>query len=298
MSEVHPIPSSPKFKNLTGRAFGDWSVLSYAGKIGKSANITAWNCRCVCATEKVVASRSLCNGSSTSCGCRHTRNLQGVTFGELVVISFAKSVSGKGIYWNCLCSCGEKCVKRGDDMVAGATKSCGNLRRLRFWVHGECWSAEYKAWLALRTRCYNPKSARYKSYGARGIRVCGLWRNSFAEFLQDVGKKPSRQHSIDRIDNDLGYFCGHCDDCRLSGISSCNCKWSTKAEQDRNKQGNVWMTARGKTMILADWAKETGQNDSLIRSRRKRGWSDEKAIFTFVPVKNSSSQSTQELKAE
>jgi hypothetical protein len=82
-------------------------------------------------------------------------------------------------------------------------------------------SPEYQAWCSMKGRCYNPKHQRYNYYGARGITVYDSWRNSFMEFLKDMGRRPSPQYSLDRMNNNGNYEPG-------------NCKWSTKAEQMNN----------------------------------------------------------------
>lgn len=79
----------------------------------------------------------------------------------------------------------------------------------------------YNAWCNLKARCLNPKNARYSRYGGRGITVCDRWRNSFSNFLADMGESPPGL-TIDRINNDGNYEPG-------------NCRWIPAAEQAKNK---------------------------------------------------------------
>lgn len=84
-------------------------------------------------------------------------------------------------------------------------------------------SPEYRAWIAMISRCQRPKNNPiHKWYGARGIKVCKRWRHNFRAFLADMGRKPSADLSLDRINNNKGY-------------SPSNCRWATQSEQLRNR---------------------------------------------------------------
>lgn len=87
-------------------------------------------------------------------------------------------------------------------------------------------TAEYIAWFNMKQRCLNKKHPRFKDWGARGISVCDRWQ-TFKNFLEDMGEKPSKNHSIDRIDND-----GH--------YEPKNCRWATKSEQSANRKYKKW----------------------------------------------------------
>lgn len=91
--------------------------------------------------------------------------------------------------------------------------------------HGLVDTPEYKAWCHMKERCNNPKSALYGRYGGRGITVCDDWNNSFKKFYADMGKRPTPAHSLERIDNNDGYY-------------PKNCKWATKLEQVLNRNAN------------------------------------------------------------
>lgn len=71
-------------------------------------------------------------------------------------------------------------------------------------------SSTYKTWQNMKQRCYYPKHEKFKFYGGLGIRVCEQWRTSFTTFLADMGEKPTRKHSIDRIDPDKDYQPDNC----------------------------------------------------------------------------------------
>jgi len=156
-------------------------------------------------------------------------------FGRLLVIGIADRNGRKVIRWHCRCDCGNTTIVRGAHIKSGAIQSCGCLhdevsgRRFRRHGHnrgpGKI-SPTYEAWCSMKTRCYNPRSANYKYYGARGISVCDRW-DLFDNFLSDMGERPSPDLSLDRINNELGYFPE-------------NCRWATRSEQRRNQRRKIW----------------------------------------------------------
>lgn len=120
-------------------------------------------------------------------------------------------------------------------------------------------------------RCHNPQSKDYFKYGKRGIRVCQRWRESAEAFISDIGPRPSPKHSVDRINNDGDYEPG-------------NCRWATMKEQCRNGRHNVYLTFRGKTLLLMDWADILKINAQVLRCRIYCGWSVKDALT--IPVKD------------
>jgi len=116
-------------------------------------------------------------------------------------------------------------------------------------------------------RCNNKNLRSYSNYGGRGIKVCQQWRESFDDFLKDMGKRPSGR-SLDRINNDGNY-------------EPSNCRWATPEQQRRNsRQSLTFLTAHGKTQCVQDWALELGLSPTTIYSRMSRKFSDEQVLST------------------
>lgn len=91
--------------------------------------------------------------------------------------------------------------------------------------HGLTLTPEWCAWSEARARCTNPSHKQWGAYGGRGIEMCALWLDNFQAFFDHVGPRPSDEHSIDRIDNYMGYEPG-------------NVRWATASQQNRNRRSS------------------------------------------------------------
>lgn len=138
------------------------------------------------------------------------------------------------------------------------------MRKVSPELKGCSRTPEYKVWNNLKNRCTNPNIAGYKNYGGRGITVCNEWFE-FSNFIKDMGNRPSKNHSLDRINND-GNYCKE------------NCRWATKNEQVRNRRPNIIVEYLEEKYILKDLAKKVGLNYQLIQRRINKGLSVEESI--------------------
>lgn len=189
----------------------------------------------------------------------------GEIWNNFTIIKFDKAVpkkqGGYRHYWMCKCTCGIiKSIMYGN-LQSNNIKSCGCLKSKlisdKNTIHGHAKSnkisTEFKTWSSMIFRCYNSNCKNYKYYGGRGIQVCDRWKNSFKNFLEDMGIKPGKYYSIDRINNEGNY-------------ELTNCKWSTKIEQSNNQSSNriiIDITGKEYTSI-AEAARAVGMQHSTL----------------------------------
>jgi len=144
-------------------------------------------------------------------------------------------------------------------------------------THGGTGTPEYTLWKEIRRKCTNPNRSNYAYYGGRGIDVCERWTGRFEDFLADVGHRPNPDYTLDRRDNEGGYWCGHCEECVRLGRPA-NCRWATRTEQAKNRRSTHLLTFNGKTQCLGDWAVEIGMTRDALRHRLQTGMSVEEAL--------------------
>jgi hypothetical protein len=169
-------------------------------------------------------------------------DLSGRKFGKLEVLQQHKEKDAYGkIQWICKCECGNQVIVLGNNLRQGRSESCGCMRtenlRLSITTHGLTIGGKiprfYRIWGGMNSRCKNPKTPTYKSYGARGITVCEDWgkfesfkHDMYESYLDHVKEYGENNTSIDRIDNDKGYCIE-------------NCRWATCEEQVINTRMRI-----------------------------------------------------------
>lgn len=196
----------------------------------------------------------------------------GMKENRLTIISIT-SIAGRS-YYRCKCSCGKECLIRTDSYHSGKSRSCGCLlsesTKARFTTHGLSYTTERRIYKGMVDRCCLPCVKLYHRYGGRGIKVCERWlgKSGFLNFIEDMGMRPSSEHTLDRKNNDGDY-------------TPENCRWATKEEQYSNKSTNRLITFQGKTQTMTQWCREKNiTRGSLVGRLDVLGWSVEKALTT------------------
>jgi hypothetical protein len=123
----------------------------------------------------------------------------------------------------------------------------------------------FSTWTLMISRCHNPKDRTYHKYGKRGITVCDRWIESFNNFLIDMGERPDKTFTLDRIDNNKGYFLE-------------NCQWATRKQQARNRRNTLRVEYQGVTWPLAELCEKLGKDYEIVRGRIRHGTPIEKAL--------------------
>lgn len=195
----------------------------------------------------------------------------GEKYGRLTIVSFDKSIKRKPrgfrYYYNCICDCGNTLSCEYYAIKYNNTNSCGCLHKESCSINGKNNkkhglsknSSTYQSWLNMRQRCYNKNNDNYIYYGGKGTIVCNRWKDSFENFLEDMGVKPDKNYTIDRIDNKGNY-------------EPSNCKWATVVEQNNNHSKNIkvidTITNKQYTSIN-EAARDINMNPATLRDHLK-----------------------------
>lgn len=181
------------------------------------------------------------------------QDLTGQKFGRLTVLEYKGPAKDRGAMWLCECECGNKPIVRANNLRSGKSRSCGCLARERAIEkctrHNMSNTSLYYAWNTMRSRCSNPKSHKYKMYGARGIKVCKEWENDFKKFYDYVSQLPhfeEKGRTLDRINDNGNYEPG-------------NVRWATPGEQANNTRRNVFFEVNGIRYSPREYAEKYGE---------------------------------------
>jgi len=197
-------------------------------------------------------------------------DLSGKKFGHLLVLGHShRSVSGVN-FWNCVCECGITKAIPGVNIRTGKTKSCGcmtgSFLSATKKTHGMTGTRTYQCWANIIARCTRDSHPSFERYKGRGITVCDSWLKSFDNFLSDMGEMPEGK-TIERVDNDDGYFRG-------------NCIWATQKDQSVNRSTNRVISCDGLSMTVVEWAEALKIPSHVMYKRLKYGWTEQEAIKT------------------
>lgn len=200
-------------------------------------------------------------------------NLLGRQFGYLTVVERLQNYRKDGrVYWLCNCKCGKTNIVPTYRLTDGTTKSCG-CRKFESHnaTHGMKHTRIYDIWCGIVQRCYNPNNKSYSRYGARGITMCDIWRNSFESFnTWAIENGYTENLTIDRIDNNGNY-------------SPDNCRWTDFETQMNNRRSNIRIQNDGKDLTLAQWCRLNGANYKASWAKRKK-IIEEKGVCTYEDI--------------
>lgn len=217
----------------------------------------------------------------------HPKDITNQRFGRLVAIRPEFKDKRNHWHWLCRCDCGNEKVIALSSLTRGLTRSCGcldkeaHLLRPNAATHGMTGTRLHRIWKAMKTRCYNPNTYDYKTYGAKGIRVCDEWKNDFMAFHDwAINNGYSDKLSIDRIEVN-GDYCPE------------NCRWASDVTQANNKASTRYVEYNGKSYTLTELSQMTGfTRETLYYRIFIAEWDVEKALLKALKGGKANAQST------
>lgn len=269
--------------DLIGTTINYLHIFKYVGYIKNTRpRKHCFLCKCECGNEICLPYISI-KKRGCGCGCKHKKmaDLFYKKFGRLTVIEYAGYKKINGHRWRCQCECGNSTTVFQWALLLGTTVSCSCLKqevlsrnhksykRADNGKIKESLTVEFKAFCAMKSRCNNKNGQDYKWYAARGIQ-CKF--TSYEEFLNEVGRRPSNKHSIDRIDNDKGYEPG-------------NVRWATTVEQNNNKRTTVFLTYKNRKLPISRWAKLLGVKYVTFIAQYRNLKNDTKTVEYYLKKK-------------
>ena len=196
-------------------------------------------------------------------------------FGRLIILQEVPKTIKNRRRFLCKCDCGNLVEVNLNCLTLNNTRSCGCLNSetliKRNYKHGGCSHESYINWEGMHQRCYNKNAKSFAYYGGRGIAICRRWRKDFWAFVNDIGYKPSKNHTVDRIDNNGPY-------------APWNCRWATKKQQARNRSDNRLIYYKDTHKILKDLADDLGVNKNTLSNRLTK-YNDNIELALKDPIK-------------
>lgn len=197
------------------------------------------------------------------------KDFTGQKFGMLTVIDLAYIRNNRS-YWNLKCDCGNSIVKLIKKVNSLKYTSCGCLvkegQSQTMKKHGMTGHPVHAVWSSMLDRCRLPTHQAWHNYGARGIKVCECWQESFENFWSDMGNDYEYGLTLDRKDVN-GNYCKE------------NCRWITMKEQSRNRRNNTIIDTPWGRMCVSEAAEKSGVGSSTILYRLQKKWPKE---FLFI----------------
>lgn len=205
----------------------------------------------------------------------NVKDITGQRFGNWTVIGRSEQKSrGRNVMWECVCDCGQSGVINGCNLRTGTSTGClkcaGRKISKSKITHGESGgrkgieSRTYRIWSMMRARAASNKTLEACHYAKRDITICERW-SSYQHFIEDMDYPPSDKHTIDRINNDLGY-------CKE------NCRWATQTQQNRNKSSNRMVEYQGKRMCVAEFVEMIGARYHRVAHLVRRGLTTDEIV--------------------
>lgn len=199
------------------------------------------------------------------------KDLTGKKFNRLTAVEVVGKDKHGNMLWLCKCDCGNATIIPTNKLTSNKTKSCGCLKKETakppvIVKHGMSYSRLYQVWKDMKGRCYRPTSTRYYTHGARGVKVCAEWQTFEPFYKWALSNGYQENLTLDRINNDGNY-------------EPSNCRWATMKTQANNRRTNHFLTYKGETHTLKEWAEIIGINYNTLVGRINRlGWSIEKTL--------------------
>ena len=202
------------------------------------------------------------------------RDLTNQRFGRQIAIKPCGKNKYGNVLWLCKCDCGNEHIVASGKLIQGKSKSCGcyalEVKTKSLEKHGITTGGKprtFTIWNGMKARCYNPKSASYKNYGARGIAICDSWL-TFENFHNwAINNGYADDLEIDRIDNNSNY----CPE---------NCRWVNAKTQCNNKSTCVFIKYKNYIYTIEQWTEIVGLSRSTLLHRLERGWGVDDALRT------------------